>query len=1436
MYRDARTRWAVVSQHTVRLASSVERSKFASGAEQAIHHRAYADAVDLTAILGTAAAILEFARASGDLVGWVSREFPEHSRFWKLFEKQLKHEHDLDWELIRSRCYLQPEFFGLALALIAGEPGAEDAMRQHFASFIVPPAGGRYSKEESVERMLSAARTAAAEAPESDRQAGLAQRLLLEQRLTQEFERLEAQLSAQGQDVTEILRLSKIQVDSFVELKLEVTRIRQRLDQLQVPSYPAEGALLDREAAEQMLAAQTEDIDRRVDQAMRKYLREAGEPIVGPARPELAPSGPAQSTGDPALDLASEPEPPSVPGSPPVSTTTEPATPGREDERPPRPEPPAGGTAAPKKPRRPRPGGPTGATPRPTRRDGAVIAARRELARLRELDAQSARRLEALLDDDGVAAVDRALREGALDQGPVVLLAAAAGTVAAGGHSADAEAAYLRAAELATDAREKARNFARASVMAYALGATDRASTHQAAARALAADHPALLIAEARQSRDGEFMLRHVRDVVPESDTERALLHATRAQAHILIGEEDQAWAEFGQAREADAENLAVRELSGLLPWWSAHEQIRRGETPDDAQLAEAGRNLEELALEITTQQRPAEVAQILARASECYMLAGEFDDATRVLESIRTPGVLDDEVRATLGQAAMTANRPDLVLRFVRPETDDPAGRLARAEAASLTAVGRDRDAALAELRGLMDDDDEAIRNRAAFGLLAAASAATEIEWDERAAALVRAESPATEAAMRAERALELGDADEARRILLPHASTLAARRRLRDYAALGGDWVEAADRSRELLREAGDPRDRLALAEALRQTGDAEAAERELSALAHDGNAPDDARDRAFEARMGLLPRRDYERVLAMATEWRSALPNSDNASWNLLFALARLARYDEAWQLVREAELAVATPERAQLLAEVLYRAAPRPEALRRLIDLSDLFDGRIEALEALVMLTALDADSADIATDAATEERVRETIEQFPQRFPDSTVIRTIPAPQNPEEVPAFLEALAGDRPEHQRAAANAIRDGVGPVNVLAALSGAGVAGTWMGLGALPLAFGDDASTESDRLAASEAVGKAAIWDSSSIAVSVLLGRDVPEIFRSALPGSEIVPDTLEDADAELASPGTPVARTFTTPEGEHGVAELSPEQLDRELERARRAVALAKSFSKAPGDGDGVDQALADELRKLERDGPRELRALVASLALAQRTGRPLYSDDRWVRRAAQTVGIASFGTLALIDALTEREVLDQPRRAEMRLALAGAGGWGIGLSREELLTEARQARFVLTPKLAGALHDRAHWRSRPALYWQELANFLAVVHDEAPDTFRVWVLRALDAMQQAVPEMSKAWTIELMISSAWVVGLDDPASSDDFFNALLEEAKRLPSWLGDRRYDPVLGPMQSILAYAGELVPGEEVELFKLMLRRLRGQDQLRAFLTFTRP
>ena len=118
-----------------------------------------------------------------------------------------------------------------------------------------------------------------------------------------------------------------------------------------------------------------------------------------------------------------------------------------------------------------------------------------------------------------------------------------------------------------------------------------------------------------------------------------------------------------------------------------------------------------------------------------------------------------------------------------------------------------------------------------------------------------------------------------------------------------------------------------------------------------------------------------------------------------------------------------------------------------ALSLLIELSDRYDRGEEALEALVIAVALDAERDQLTLEPVIQDRVRETFASFTTRFPDSTVIRALPLPDTPEGIVALFQDMAGDGPRLQHEIGDEIAAGRAPINALAFVSNGGVGKTW-----------------------------------------------------------------------------------------------------------------------------------------------------------------------------------------------------------------------------------------------------------------------------------------------------------------------------------------------------------------------------------------------------
>ncbi len=1059
-------------------------------------------------------------------------------------------------------------------------------------------------------------------------------------------------------------------------------------------------------------------------------------------------------------------------------------------------------------------------------------AAAKVLGAFKEHDPKAAERLGEILREAGHLGVAQYLAE--TSNLSTHALVGGARLIAQHGMFEEAETTYLRAADQESDPFREARQLVGAATMAQSQGDEGRFRDLLKQAAEMSPDHPDVAIAEARSSPDASYMLERLSDVAePEDKDERALLHVVRSQAHLNLNEFDEAEAELLEAETASPENAAVLEAKALSAW-----MLTRADAPDKPsrdELRAAAKYFEGLAKEIAQQGRAEVEAELRSRAAETYAFAGSPTEGARVLESLDAEG-LPIATREGLANAALLSRRPDLIGRFLTKDDDDPGAKLLRADAALLgDADESGRARAAADLKALLESEDEGLQAQAAYALLSGSSLHADVPWNEAAAEIVRERKPRVEAVLRAERQRIDGDKDAAEASLLAHAQDPMVLRQLRDYAAQDERWSQARDRSRRLYDLTGEAQDRLALADTSRRAGDTDTAEREFLALARAPEVADQIRSSAFAGAMEIVgANRNYTATHELASEWHKALPDDANGLWNLLFSLARLARHDEAYELLGQAKPDADTPERALLLAEILFRAAPKAEALGRIAELSDRFNREIEGLEASFLQASLEAEqfSEDIPKELI--ERTKETWANFRTRFPDTEFVQVFEAPTTPEEFADLMEQVGSvDSARLQKEAFDAIRDGKGPVNAVTAFSpGAHLGGTWLRLNVLPLGFSIDRSDEADRETARTALGSAAVWDASSLFISGGLGAEYADRTLAALPGSLIVNDTLEDTDQEVVRAPTPgQMESVSDPDepGRVGIRELSDEEVSRTRTMAEGMRALAKRFRAEPGPS--LDTA--PELAELYEQSPDSAwKALTASLALAQRLDLPLFSDDRWIREQARGMGIRSFGTLALLDVMAERSVITKQDRQELRQRLMRNNAWGLRPNREELIDLAEESGWDVTPALVGGLNDRATWRAQPVHYWSEVMGLLEAAFDSDEDQLRPWLLRAIDSFMRATPEFPASVVVELLLLAAWPLDQNENRLSEGCFRRLVREVKSLPPWVPVSG-DPVLSAISSLIGFFDGQPTQVRFAIFKQIANRLELADRNSAYLTF---
>lgn len=988
----------------------------------------------------------------------------------------------------------------------------------------------------------------------------------------------------------------------------------------------------------------------------------------------------------------------------------------------------------------------------------------------------------------------------------------------AAGDWVEAEQAFVRAADAGP--KQRAAYLVRAHDAARADDRPSDAAAHLDAARVLAPDLVAVKLSELEDVTDPAEQLRRLDELQPSTVREKATVARARVDALATLKRFDEALALLDEVIADRANHMAGLDRRAGITVFQQGQALSEGRDPDRAALRRAAEDSARLGDRLRGRGRVNESGQCLARAADALALAGDAAQALQLLGRLSAAEREHESVRLAACQAAIHARNPDLGLRLLGRESQWSTDE--RFAAASAMALSDEPDAAVRAgqiAREALDAGQEP--ERAAFILLLAASSEAGIPWPEDAAEIIKAHDPVMHAQLRAERLLLEERDDEAEEVLLEHADDVEVMRTLVDRHLAGGRAQAALAIADRLIAASGRGDDRMRRANALRQLGRRDALLGELRALAGDVDQPEELRRRAYRALSSEVASRDYPELARLSEEWRTALPEDPEALVQSIFALARLARHGEALTLVEERDMQPRTIAEAQLIGEVLFRAAPPLDAARRIAAFSDEFD-RPEPLEGMLLMVSIRAQDAD--PDLA--QRIGETYRTFEQRFPDSSAIRSLTFDENNPE--AFFEVIREQLRERRERADRLhadVRRGEAALALLAAGTGRHLGEVALRIEALPLGYGIRELDEHELQSAREAIGQIAVWDPVSLTVVAGLPEPVRKTILSRLPGSSIATTTLDEVDAAVAGlTDSSEGGVMSLRGDELAMTTIPAEQLDRERETLKTALALARDQMTKLVD---VDPAAPDALDAIVRSDElhRTLATWPATLSVARRQGAAVYSDDRFVRLSARREGIPAFGTLALLTVLHERGTLSADELRDLRLTFGRRGAWGMRPNGEELQALAVEHNWQPGGAWAQALADPAAWINEPDAQLRTGVEFLRTVHAGAPDEFEAWVARLVDCGDQGSPALDADDVAVGLLVYGWLSpsAFADLDTHRHFSVALVRALRAVPRRLMVAAFEMLVERSAAVALSSTE--PQQQAEMFRWILRQITFLD-----------
>lgn len=1015
------------------------------------------------------------------------------------------------------------------------------------------------------------------------------------------------------------------------------------------------------------------------------------------------------------------------------------------------------------------------------------------LGELKETSKAEARQLASYVRDNPRRASDLIRHpQPWVDHGSWQLQNALGQLASAAGQFGDAERAFVEA-QNRSSADARALLLMRAYDAAENDGRSDDARALFERARDLDGELIAVRIVEIKAAGTPEEQVEQLDRLRPANNRERDSIAKAKIDLLLELTRMAEAAALLEETLERSPNSMFALDRRAGLVFRQAAGTAGIPQVRNPATLRRSADDSMALRDRILQRGRTVEAGRLLARAAESRVLAGDQDEAQRLLSMVSKEELADPEVRVGIAQALLHAGQDERARELL----GDPGSwnEEERLLAAHIYAVSDDHAEHLKTVdiaRPFLADDDS--RGSAALAMLIAAAFDVDVPWPDDAAAALRALSPAAVAHLRAERLTGEDKPDEAERVLSEHADEPDILRSLVERALRAEKWPRALTLAERLVKETGRAEDRMLVAAALHGADMTERLKRELNAIITDEAASDRTRARAYEALYAEISPTDYTALDDLTDRWVRDLPEDRSGAWHRVHVLARLARWQPAQQLSDSMSLVADDVNQAHLLAVTSMRALAPLDAARRIAALSDQFDREDEQLESMLMITAFKTQEEP---DEELKTRIGETLRTFSSRFPDSTTIQQFSVDE--EDPESLLDVIRSQfDPDHQRKLQETVEEidnGATPVAILAAIASRHIPHVFQRLARIPLAYGHRDEWAHELECARSAVGGPAVWDPTSLTIAGAMPENTRTAVEGALPGSVVAYSSLQECDQADAALNDRGEEESIAPDGDQfRLNVVGNEQLSQERTAIKAAVALAHRLTTTPDVATDEPDELDEFFTTDEEDRHTQFDSFPATLSAARRRGLPIYSDDRFVRRTARQSGIEAFGSAALLAALAEQETISQDALAEFRLDLLRRGAVGLRPTGSEIAQLADEHDDQPVGAWTASVADPSAWRNDADAHLRQCVAFLRTVWERRPELLDTWTAQILGCAGHAVPRSQQLFA-EVALIYVWFV-LDEYESSTmqrAFCSALLEAFDAAPSELGLAPFNNLLG-------------------------------------------
>jgi hypothetical protein len=546
-----------------------------------------------------------------------------------------------------------------------------------------------------------------------------------------------------------------------------------------------------------------------------------------------------------------------------------------------------------------------------------------------------------------------------------------------------------------------------------------------------------------------------------------------------------------------------------------------------------------------------------------------------------------------------------------------------------------------------------------------------------------------------------------------------------------------------------------------------------------------PDTAPELRLQARQRLIGhyacRGDWPAVEDQARAALTDFPGNADLQWKIIGAVNNRGQLDRAWELFAEFQPPITTTTHAGFWLGQHAHHGFTTDDVNKALDLLDQWpedtDFQGQVLGAFLGAAGRRGPGGNPILpdlDQHTEERFQDRLASYTSQNPGGP-IQVIPG--DAHSLADMLRAQLAPQAERIAYAERLVREERAPLSALAAVTSAPYAGALLlrATGVLIAVTSNPESFASEVAAVETALDGRVVIHSSALAVATMLQdrwaglrgafTDV-SLPRDAWADFQVARnDLLRDPSARFTI-GYDLRRQMLT---SHQISQADHAYLSRRFEDIDSAMR-------------GITVTPTPDLDVFGEYTPMETDAALSPLDLAAKAGIPLWCDDVLLRGLAQEHGIATFGTVALLEALIESDRLPDTLRWDV-LALARGFVANLMLSPDEL--EALAAETSFQPGPATTIVSRPVFWADPIAAREVFLELVSKASKQAPEAVSAWVTVASAGLAVRLPDQE---AMRFARSLAADVSTQIHAD-DDLCGRLMQAAEQvikahqmMPSW------------------------------------------------------